>query len=110
NSLNAEMVDIIYAQLQRFANDDAIKWVIIQAVPGRAFCAGGDLRQTYESYHVDRELTVQFFYREYRLNHLIYHYPKPYVALLDGITMGGGAGLSMNGRFRIGTENLLFAM
>lgn len=110
NSLNKIMVDAIYEALQQWSPDPSIKAVIIQAAPGRAFCAGGDLRQTYDNMQADRQSPVHFFRDEYQLNSLIFHFPKPYIALLDGITMGGGVGISIHGSHRIGTEKLIFAM
>ncbi|MEZ6022807.1 MAG: enoyl-CoA hydratase/isomerase family protein [Hyphomonadaceae bacterium] len=58
----------------------------------------------------DGKAAREFFYTEYRLNHLLFHYPKPMVALIDGVTMGGGVGISMPAKFRIATENTTYAM
>lgn len=110
NSLNFEMIQAIHSKLQSWAVDKEIKAVIIRAVPGRAFCAGGDLRLTYESMQTQSTAAMQFFHEEYLLNAFIHHYPKPYIALLDGITMGGGVGISIHGSHRVVTERLLFAM
>lgn len=110
NSLNHYMITAMYAQLKIWAIAKNIKAVIIQAAEGRAFCAGGDLRSTHERRHSGDETLVRFFYDEYQLNRFIFHFPKPYVALLDGITMGGGVGISIHGSHRIATERLLFAM
>jgi enoyl-CoA hydratase len=110
NSLNPSMVRSMYPQLQSWAVDDTIKGVVIRAAEGRAFCAGGDLRLTYDYSSVDPEGVLSFFRDEYQLNRLIFHYPKPYIALLDGITMGGGVGISIHGSHRVATERLLFAM
>jgi enoyl-CoA hydratase len=100
NALNLNMVQAMYARLQIWAQQDSIKAVIIQAAPGRAFCAGGDLRR----------ISADFFYHEYHLNHAIFHFPKPYIALLNGITMGGGVGISIHGSHRVVTEHTVFAM
>src|SRR3989338_2126316 len=110
NSLNQTMIDAMYAQLNKWAIAPDIKAVVIRAAPGRAFCAGGDLRFTYERFKNKDPLLSTFFRDEYQLNRLIYHFPKPYIALLDGITMGGGVGISIHGSHRVATENLLFAM
>jgi enoyl-CoA hydratase len=110
NSLNHEMINFIHAQLVKWKSVADIKAVIIRAAEGRAFCAGGDLRSTYHLFDTDKSLLQQFFYDEYQLNRCIYHYPKPFIAILDGITMGGGAGISIHGSHRIATERLLFAM
>lgn len=110
NSLNQAMVHAMHAKLLEWAADVSIKAVIIRAVEGRAFCAGGDLRLTYErAKHHDAALS-SFFYDEYQLNRCIHHYPKPYIALMDGITMGGGVGISIHGTHRVATEKLMFAM
>ena len=110
NSLNAAMIAAMYPQLKVWADAAAIKAVIIRAAPGRAFCAGGDLRLTHQRYHAKDPALPHFFRDEYQLNRLIHHYPKPYIALLDGITMGGGVGISIHGSHRVATERLLFAM
>lgn len=110
NSLNHDMIVAMQPQLEAWAQDDAIKAVVIKAAEGRAFCAGGDLRLTYERAKSKDPAMTEFFYDEYHLNRTIFHYPKPYIALLDGITMGGGVGLSIHGSHRVATEHLLFAM
>ena len=79
----------------------------------RAFCAGGDVRAVYEAglgIGDDPELPAVFFREEYELIRFIHRFPKPYIAIIDGITMGGGAGISVNGGYRIATERTLFAM
>jgi len=110
NSLNPAMIHAMYGNLQRWAIDNSIKAVVIRAAEGRAFCAGGDLRMTYEYHQANKEAVLAFFRDEYQLNRLIFHYPKPYIALLDGITMGGGVGISIHGSHRVATDRLLFAM
>ncbi len=110
NSLNHAMVHAMYAQLQTWAADGDIKAVIIRAAEGRAFCAGGDLRLTYDRALAKDPAATNFFRDEYQLNRFIFHYPKPYIALLDGITMGGGVGISIHGSHRVATDKLLFAM
>ncbi|MBA3661742.1 MAG: enoyl-CoA hydratase/isomerase family protein [Gammaproteobacteria bacterium] len=110
NSLNHDMIKAMDGQLKIWADQPQIKAVIIRAAPGRAFCAGGDLRLTYQRFHHDDARLIEFFIDEYELNRTIFHYPKPYIALLDGITMGGGAGISIHGSHRVATERLLFAM
>lgn len=110
NSLNLTMIHVLSAQLDKWANDQQIKAVVIRAVEGRAFCAGGDIRSTYEHMQRHDMSILNFFRDEYLLNKKIFHYPKPYVALLDGITMGGGVGISIHGSHRVATDRLLFAM
>lgn len=109
NALTQEMILEMYQQLGGWANDPHIKGIVIRAAEGKAFCAGGDIRKVYEARN-NPELAAKFFWHEYRLNRRIYHYPKPFISFLDGITMGGGAGISINGSHRIATENFLFAM
>lgn len=110
NSLDHDMIHAMYNQLQAWTEADHIKAVVIRAAEGRAFCAGGDLRLTYDRIKAHDPAMANFFRDEYQLNRLIFHYPKPYIALLDGITMGGGVGISIHGSHRIATDNLLFAM
>lgn len=110
NSLNHHMIALIHRQLKQWATASSIKAVVIRAVEGRAFCAGGDLRLTYDRSRSKDPARTDFFYDEYQLNKFIYHYPKPYIAFLDGITMGGGVGISIHGSHRVGTDKLLFAM
>lgn len=77
---------------------------------GKAFCAGGDIRAVTDSAKAGTSLYKDFFKQEYQLNNLIGTLRVPYVALIDGITMGGGVGLSVHGLFRVATEKTLFAM
>jgi enoyl-CoA hydratase len=110
NALNHAMFLSLTHHLKQWEHDEEVKAVIITAVEGRAFCAGGDIRSAYERGKAGDAELPNFFTDEYRLNQIIYHYPKPYIALLDGITMGGGAGISLHGSLRIATERLIFAM
>lgn len=110
NALNHAMVNAMFPQLQTWAKASHIKAVVIRAAAGRAFCAGGDLRLTHDRAKSGDPAMAHFFRDEYKLNSLIFHYPKPYIALLDGITMGGGVGISIHGSHRVATERLLFAM
>lgn len=110
NALNHEMFLSLDKHLKQWESSDNIKAVVIRAAEGRAFCAGGDIRQAYEFKKRNDPNLINFFGDEYRLNRDIFHYRKPYIALLDGITMGGGAGISIHGSHRIGTERLVFAM
>jgi enoyl-CoA hydratase/carnithine racemase len=110
NSLNHSMILAMYEKLRLWESADNIKAVIIRAAEGRAFCAGGDLRLTYERIKAHDPIMTHFFRDEYQLNNKIYHFPKPYIALLDGITMGGGVGISIHGSHRVATDRLLFAM
>jgi enoyl-CoA hydratase len=110
NALNHEMMLLIYPQLQEWAVAKHIKAVVIRPVEGRAFCAGGDIRMAYERRLANDSRVFDFFRDEYQLNRFIFHFPKPYIALLDGITMGGGVGISLHGSHRVATDKLLFAM
>ena len=110
NSLNHAMINALHAQLKFWATADHIKAVVIRAADGRAFCAGGDLRSTFDRFRTHDDTLHMFFRDEYQLNRFIFHFPKPYIALLDGITMGGGVGISIHGSHRVATDRLLFAM
>ncbi|RUR13282.1 enoyl-CoA hydratase/isomerase family protein [Legionella sp. km772] len=110
NALSLDMIKELQKHLLVWKNDDAIKAVVIYAVPGTAFCAGGDVRWLYQlgAQRIDEQM--EFFWHEYRLNHFIHHLGKPYIALMDGITMGGGVGVSLHGSHPIASERFVFAM
>lgn len=110
NSLNHSMIRQLYSQLQTWEGAAHIQAVVIRAAEGRAFCAGGDIRSIYEIMKINDPSAIDFFHDEYQLNRKIYHYPKPYIALLNGITMGGGVGISLHGSHCIATDKLSFAM
>ncbi|XP_026150870.1 3-hydroxyisobutyryl-CoA hydrolase, mitochondrial isoform X2 [Mastacembelus armatus] len=110
NALNLTMIRQIYPQLKTWEQDSETDIVIIKGAGGKAFCAGGDIRAVMEAGKAGDSLTQDFFCDEYILNNAIGSYKKPYIALIDGITMGGGVGLSVHGRFRVATEKTLFAM
>lgn len=110
NALTHSMIIDFYEQLIAWETDDAIKAIIVQGAGEKAFCAGGDIRKIYDERNNTESDIHQFFWDEYRLNYRIKHYPKPYIALLDGITMGGGVGVSIHGNYRIATERFSFAM
>ena len=103
------MLDALNSQLDVWEKDDAISRVIIKAVPGRAFSAGGDIRHLYER-GLKKDYDFEFFANEYRLNARIAKFPKPYIALVDGIVMGGGVGVSFHGSHRVAGEGIGFAM
>jgi enoyl-CoA hydratase len=107
NALTYDMCVATKTALDGWANDAGVKAVAIDAVPGRAFCAGGDIRALYDD---GTKYAPQFYAAEYRMNVRIKHYPKPYVALIDGICMGGGVGVSVHGSHRAVSENVIFAM
>jgi enoyl-CoA hydratase len=111
NALTQNMVRQLQTRLETWRNDPAITRVVVTAAAGRAFCAGGDLREIYDLGRAGRQNEALIFFREeYRLNATIKHYPKPYIALIDGIVMGGGVGISVHGSCRVATEKLVFAM
>src|SRR5882724_6194529 len=110
NALTHGMINAIAAQLQAWARDPAVKTVAIRGEGVRAFCAGGDIRAVQQAVTAGSDAGAALLHDEYHMNALIGAYPKPYVALLHGITMGGGAGLSVHGRFRLGDASLVFAM
>src|SRR5262249_52733763 len=98
NALTHAMVGVLTRQLEEWAKNPVVTRVLIRAAGERAFCAGGDIRALYELGRAGRHAEMLGFWNdEYRLNYLIKHYPKPYVALIDGIDMGGGVGVSVHG-------------
>ncbi|MEQ8309214.1 MAG: enoyl-CoA hydratase/isomerase family protein [Sphingopyxis sp.] len=110
HALNLPMCQAMIDALVKWRGDDAIEAVIIDHSEGRGFCAGGDIRMLAESGAKDGKEGRQFFHTEYRLNHLLFTYPKPVVAVMDGITMGGGVGISQPAKYRVATEHTRFAM
>ncbi len=110
NSLTFEMLQGIDAALTIFAHDPTIVAVFMDGAGERGFCAGGDIRALYESRFGDRDLYKSFWRFEYALNARIAHYPKPYIAWMDGLVMGGGVGISALGGVRIVTQRTRFAM
>ena len=110
NALTLGMIRDITATMRRWMLDDAVRHVVIRSSGGKAFCAGGDIRALYDWGRARDPNYFTFYREEYQLDTLIKRYPKPYIALLDGIFMGGGAGLSVHGSHRIGSERLSFAM
>ncbi|MGA9796109.1 MAG: enoyl-CoA hydratase/isomerase family protein [Rhizomicrobium sp.] len=110
NALTQGMCAAMKAQLDMWATDDAVNAVVIRGAGDRAFCAGGDIRALYESGKAKTPYALNFYRDEYILDATIKHYPKPYVALIHGIDMGGGVGVSVNGAYRVAAENMVFAM
>jgi enoyl-CoA hydratase len=98
------------AQLRDWAADDGVRAVVIEGAGEKGFCAGGDIRALHDSGRAGTPYALEFYANEYRLDNLIAHYPKPYVALMDGITMGGGVGVSVHGSHRVLTDRTVFAM
>lgn len=117
NSLSLDMVRAMTQALLDWREDPHIRAVVVKSTSEKAFCAGGDIRFFHEvgkaSPQHGSALLEDFFTEEYALNHLIHHYPKPYIALMDGIVMGGGMGIAQSGlssRMRIVTERTKMAM
>jgi enoyl-CoA hydratase len=110
NALTLGMVRAMHPKLKEWAADDAVKLVIVEGAGGKAFSAGGDIRALHDWGKAGDRNVIDFYREEYRLNVYIKNYPKPYVALMDGIDMGGGVGVSVNGSLRVATEKLTFAM
>jgi enoyl-CoA hydratase len=107
NALDLGMAQALTAALDAWAADDGVTVVAIRGEGPRAFCAGGDIRAWVT---LGPEAALTFLRAEYRLNHRIATYPKPFVALMHGVTMGGGAGLSVHARHRLADVSLIFAM
>ena len=111
NALDIAMIRAIADALHAWRDDPAIHAVVVEGAGGRAFCAGGDIRAVRAaSLAGDYAQIETFFAEEYALNQAIADYPKPYIALIDGICMGGGIGISVHGSARVATEAALFAM
>ncbi len=114
NALSLDMVRALSEALLRWRDDAAIELVAIRGTgregPFGAFCAGGDIRFFHQAVLAGDPALEDFFTEEYRLDHLVHRYPKPVVALLDGIVMGGGMGLSQGAAMRIVTERTKMAM
>ncbi|XP_008997337.3 3-hydroxyisobutyryl-CoA hydrolase, mitochondrial isoform X3 [Callithrix jacchus] len=110
NTLTLNMIRQIYPQLKKWEQDPETFLIIIKGAGGKAFCAGGDIRVVSEAEKANQKIAPLFFREEYMLNNAIGSCQKPYVALLHGITMGGGVGISVHGQFRVATEKCLFAM
>lgn len=118
HALTPDMCEAINDALLGWARDDAVVAVMIDHLPAadgdpklsRGFCAGGDIALIANSAKADCVEAERFFMLEYRMNHLLFVYPKPIVAFIDGIVMGGGVGLSLPARFRVATERTTFAM
>jgi enoyl-CoA hydratase len=110
HALNLDMVNIMTEALLAWRKDPAVTVVLLDHSGPRGFCAGGDIAMLAASGASDSAEAKAFFHAEYRLNQLIFDYPKPVVAIMDGITMGGGVGIAIHAPFRIATERTTFAM
>ena len=110
NALTWNMCRLMLARLKEWATDDSVRAILIKGAGEKAFCAGGDIRWLYEESKTDPQGAADFFRTEYNLNSLIHHYPKPYIALLHGVIMGGGVGVSISASARIVSDNVTWAM
>ena len=115
NSITENMTSAMFKILKLWLKDDNISIVVIEGASQpnlkRPFCSGGDIRMIFEGRKdPQRKFAQSFFSQEYRLNKLIYNYPKPYLSLIDGVVMGGGVGISIHGSHRVMTDRALFAM
>lgn len=116
NALTLNMIRGMQQAIDGYIADKSVRAIIVKGAGGRAFCSGGDVKAVAIAVKEAREgkgdasLSRTFFREEYTLNHRIYTCPKPYIALIDGIVMGGGKGISAHGSHRIVTENTIFAM
>lgn len=117
NSISLDIIRTLTNILSAWQSTTAIRGIVVRGGDSKAFCAGGDLRFFYEAHSagstVDKTSLESFFTEEYALNHLIHHFPKPYIAILNGIVMGGGMGISQSNadvRINIVTEHTRMAM
>lgn len=113
NTLSLAMYRRFDPQLVAWGEDENVRAIIVRGAGDRSFCAGGDVRAIFDARREgggSGDYKADFFREEYRLIERVHRFPKPYIALVDGITMGGGCGVSINGRFRVATERTVFAM
>jgi len=114
NTLSLAMYRVMDPKLLEWGRDPAVRAIVVRGAGDRAFCAGGDVRAIYDAraHPQDRpgDYKADFFREEYRLIERVHRFPKPYIALMDGIAMGGGMGMSVNGSHRVATERSLCAM
>lgn len=115
NALSTDMIRAMHAALERWREDPDVLAVVVRSPHARAFCAGGDIRFLYEAARRgDQDALDTFFTEEYRLDHAIFTYPKPYIALMNGVVMGGGMGISQGahrtGGLRVATSSTRMAM
>jgi enoyl-CoA hydratase/carnithine racemase len=110
NALSFEMICELRPLLEGFTRNDGVNAVLIRGAGEKAFCAGGDIRALYDSYRSASNLHIEFFAAEYPLDYLLRTYPKPYIALVNGIAMGGGMGVAQGSRLRIVGDRTRMAM
>jgi len=109
NSLNLSMLAAMHRQLRDWSANEQVRVVVVRGAGTKAFCAGGDVRAVYDARGND-EFMDRVYRIEYELDEYISRYPKPYVALMSGYTMGGGCGISIHGKYRVVTDTTVIAM
>jgi enoyl-CoA hydratase/carnithine racemase len=110
NALTFDMLKAMRAQMEAWARDADVRAVIARGAGEKAFCAGGDVRAIRENFLAGNTVNAEFFAFEYAFDHYLHHYPKPYIALLHGIVMGGGMGIAQGAQLRIVTDSTRMAM
>ena len=110
NTLTLEMIRLLQQQLSAWADDPTVRVVVLRATGHKAFCAGGDIRALYDSFHAGEHGHFDFLEEEYVLDQFIHHYPKPVIGLLDGFVLGGGMGLAQGCSHRLVTERARLGM
>src|SRR6185369_8603338 len=110
NALSFGMIEELPRLLDAWERDDAVRVLVLRGAGEKAFCAGGDIRMLHDSFRAGTEGHHDFFIREYALDHRIHRYPKPVVALVDGIVMGGGMGISQGAALRVVGDRTRMAM
>ncbi len=111
HALNLDMVRLMTASLVAWKGYESLRAVLLDHNDGRGFCSGGDINLLRQSALGDGGAVARTFFREeYQLNHLLFTFPRPVISFMDGITMGGGVGISQPARYRVATENTRFAM
>jgi enoyl-CoA hydratase len=114
NTLSLAMYRVMDPKLKEWSRDPSVRAIVVRGAGDRAFCAGGDVRAIYDArahpQNRPGDYKADFFREEYRLIERVHRFPKPYIALMDGIAMGGGMGISVNGSHRIATERSVCAM
>lgn len=110
NALDDDMTVAFHARLKAWAADPAVRAVVVTSASDRAFCAGGDIRKLWDAHAAGVPRLWRYFGNEYRLDAAVANFPKPYCALIDGLTLGGGMGIAVNGSHRVVTERASMAM
>lgn len=110
NTLTLPMIRLIRQVLQKWEDDPTLELIVLQGAGNRGFCAGGDLRTVYAAVHDDADTARTLWSEEYRLDAYLARYPRPVIAMMDGIVMGGGLGLTAHGAIRVLTERSVLAM